>query len=128
MGGHADSFNRNGWFIGGGVENNLNIFGITAPGWFIKTEYRSAFYDRKSVPLLVDGTNAPVGTRSQVQQLEPDYLDFAGLSLQLGWHGRPPVLISANSSAAESPGIVRGFFASCKGSTGPRSPPPFTMG
>ena len=33
-------FNRNGWFVGGGVENNLNIFGITAPGWFMKTEYR----------------------------------------------------------------------------------------
>ena len=58
---HTDSFNRNGWFIGGGVENNLNIFGINAPGWFMKTEYRSAFYDKKSVPLLVDGTNALVG-------------------------------------------------------------------
>ena len=57
---HTDSFNRNGWFIGGGVENNLNIFGISAPGWFMKTEYRSAFYERKSVPLLVDGTNALV--------------------------------------------------------------------
>jgi outer membrane immunogenic protein len=44
------SFNRNGWFIGGGVENNLDIFGITAPGWFMKTEYRSAFYDRISLP------------------------------------------------------------------------------
>ena len=61
VGGHTDSFNRNGWFIGGGVENNLNIFGITAPGWFMKTEYRSAFYDKKSVPLLVDGTNLPAG-------------------------------------------------------------------
>jgi outer membrane immunogenic protein len=44
------SFNRNGWFIGGGVENNLNIFGISAPGWFMKTEYRSAFYDRITLP------------------------------------------------------------------------------
>ena len=44
------SFNRNGWFIGGGVENNLDIFGIAAPGWFMKTEYRSAFYDRVSLP------------------------------------------------------------------------------
>jgi outer membrane immunogenic protein len=44
------SFHRNGWFIGGGVENNLDIFGITAPGWFMKTEYRSAFYDRISLP------------------------------------------------------------------------------
>src|SRR3954471_718797 len=26
------SFRRDGWFIGGGVENNLDIFGISAPG------------------------------------------------------------------------------------------------
>jgi outer membrane immunogenic protein len=44
------SFHRNGWFIGGGVENSLNIFGIAAPGWFMKTEYRSAFYDRITLP------------------------------------------------------------------------------
>jgi outer membrane immunogenic protein len=49
------SFSRNGWFIGGGVENNLNIFGISAPGWFIKTEYRTAFYDRISLPDSVPG-------------------------------------------------------------------------
>ena len=56
---HTNSFNQNGWFIGGGVENNLNIFGITAPGWFMKTEYRSAFYSRKTVNELFDGTNVP---------------------------------------------------------------------
>ena len=61
VGGHTDSFNRNGWFVGGGVENNLNIFGISAPGWFMKTEYRSAFYDRKNISELFDGTNTPVG-------------------------------------------------------------------
>jgi outer membrane immunogenic protein len=61
VGVHTNSFNRNGWFIGGGVENNLNIFGITAPGWFMKTEYRSAFYDRKTIDELFDGTNLPVG-------------------------------------------------------------------
>jgi outer membrane immunogenic protein len=61
VGEHTNSFNRNGWFIGGGVENNLNIFGISAPGWFMKTEYRSAFYDRKNINELVDGTNALVG-------------------------------------------------------------------
>ena len=61
VGAHTNSFNRNGWFIGGGVENNLNIFGITAPGWFMKTEYRSAFYNAKTANELVDGTNALVG-------------------------------------------------------------------
>jgi outer membrane immunogenic protein len=58
------SFRRDGWFIGGGVENNLDIFGITAPGWFMKTEYRSAFYDRISLPTTVAPGNpfgGPVG-------------------------------------------------------------------
>jgi outer membrane immunogenic protein len=40
------SFHRNGWFVGGGVENSLNIFGFAAPGWFMKTEYRVAEYER----------------------------------------------------------------------------------
>jgi outer membrane immunogenic protein len=44
------SFRRDGWFVGGGVENNLDIFGITAPGWFWKTEYRAAYYDRITLP------------------------------------------------------------------------------
>jgi outer membrane immunogenic protein len=48
VGVHTNSFNQNGWFGGGGVENNLNIFGITAPGWFMKTEYRSSFYAQKT--------------------------------------------------------------------------------
>jgi outer membrane immunogenic protein len=40
------SFSRGGGFFGGGVENNLNIFGISAPGWFMKTEYRAAYYNK----------------------------------------------------------------------------------
>ena len=51
----TSSFERNGWFIGGGVENNLDIFGIAAPGWFMKTEYRSAFYDRVTLPTTFIG-------------------------------------------------------------------------
>lgn len=58
---HTNSFDLNGWFVGGGVENNLNIFGISAPGWFMKTEYRAAYYNSKSISELVDGTNAFVG-------------------------------------------------------------------
>jgi outer membrane immunogenic protein len=59
---HSNSFSLNGWFIGGGVENNLNIFGIAAPGWFMKTEYRTAFYNTKNISELVNGTNALAGT------------------------------------------------------------------
>ena len=68
VGDHTGSFNRNGFFIGGGTENSLNIFGITAPGWFMKTEYRAAYYgswgsgnSSKVINELVDGTNALVG-------------------------------------------------------------------
>jgi outer membrane immunogenic protein len=59
------SFRRDGWFIGGGVENNLDIFGISAPGWFMKTEYRSAFYDRIALPETFapgSGLAGPTGT------------------------------------------------------------------
>ena len=39
------------------MENSLNIFGLAAPGWFMKTEYRAAYYDTKNIAELVDGTN-----------------------------------------------------------------------
>jgi len=60
-GAHTDSFNTQGWFVGGGVENNLDIFGITAPGWFMKTEYRAAYFDNKNISVRNDGINTPVG-------------------------------------------------------------------
>jgi outer membrane immunogenic protein len=57
------SFNRGGWFVGGGVENNLDIFGITAPGWFMKTEYRASYYDRATLPETVIGVG-PAGVNA----------------------------------------------------------------
>jgi outer membrane immunogenic protein len=57
----SNSFNRSGAFIGGGVENNLNIFGITAPGWFMKTEYRAAYYGTQNITELFTATNIPTG-------------------------------------------------------------------
>ena len=36
-------------------------FGINAPGWFMKTEYRAAYLDRKHLEERVDGTNAAIG-------------------------------------------------------------------
>ena len=61
VGDHTNSFNRSGAFIGGGVENNLNIFGISAPGWFMKTEYRAAYYGRQNISEFADGTNLSTG-------------------------------------------------------------------
>jgi outer membrane immunogenic protein len=49
------SFNRNGWFVGGGFENSLTLFGFFGPSWFMKTEYRSAFFDRITLPEIATG-------------------------------------------------------------------------
>jgi len=58
---HTDRFNTQGWFVGGGVENNLNIFGISAPGWFMKTEYRASYLDSKALTERLDAGNANFG-------------------------------------------------------------------
>jgi outer membrane immunogenic protein len=50
---------QDGWFLGGGFENTLNMFGISAPGWFLKTEYRLAEYGRKDVGLYQNGYPVP---------------------------------------------------------------------
>lgn len=67
---HHPSFRRGGWFVGGGVENSLNIFGISAPGWFAKTEHRAAHYGRVTpteistgvLPFTYGAAGAPTGT------------------------------------------------------------------
>jgi outer membrane immunogenic protein len=82
---HTNSFTRNGWFVGGGVENSLNIFGISAPGWFMKTEYRAAYYDTKSISELVDGTNALVGRDITVKPLVQTI--SASLVYRFNWTG-----------------------------------------
>lgn len=51
---------QDGWFIGGGFENTLNMFGFNAPGWFLKTEYRLAQYDRKDVGVSYNGYSTPL--------------------------------------------------------------------
>ena len=66
---HTDSFNRNGWFVGGGVENNLNIFGISAPGWFMKTEYRAAYFDKATLAESLITTGALTGNSTTFHPL-----------------------------------------------------------
>jgi outer membrane immunogenic protein len=55
------SFTRDGWFIGGGVENSVGIFGIHIPGLFMKTEYRAAHFDRATLPETSVLTGLPTG-------------------------------------------------------------------
>ncbi|MBU6456723.1 MAG: porin family protein [Bradyrhizobium sp.] len=82
---HVDGFDRSGWFIGGGVENNLNIFGITAPGWFMKTEYRAAYYENKNLGEFLTGTNTlganTIGFKPLVQSVS------TSLVYRFNWSG-----------------------------------------
>jgi outer membrane immunogenic protein len=84
------SFRRDGWFIGGGVENNLDIFGISAPGWFMKTEYRSAFYDRISLPETFAAGSGFVGPTGTATTFKP-WVQTISTSLvyRFNWGGAP---------------------------------------
>jgi outer membrane immunogenic protein len=88
----TNSFRRDGWFIGGGVENNLDIFGITAPGWFMKTEYRSAFYDRISLPTTAGPGLAPAAGLTGTAVTFKPWTQTISTSLvyRFNWGG-PPV-------------------------------------
>jgi outer membrane immunogenic protein len=61
----TSSFHRQGWFVGGGVENNLDIFGISMPGLFMKTEYRAAYFDRASLVETNLATGLPTTAAAQ---------------------------------------------------------------
>jgi outer membrane immunogenic protein len=63
------SFNRSGFFVGGGVENNLNFFGINAPGWFVKTEYRAAYFNTATLPETFIATGLPDGISDKFKPL-----------------------------------------------------------
>jgi outer membrane immunogenic protein len=77
VGFHTDSFNR----------NNLNIFGITAPGWFMKTEYRAAYYDRKNIDALSDVGNVPAPANLAFKPLVQTI--STSLVYRFNWGGAP---------------------------------------
>ena len=81
------SFNRNGWFVGGGVENSLDIFGLHMPGLFMKTEYRAAYYDRISLPETSVATGLPNGFATTFNP----WVQTVSTSLvyRFGWTGQP---------------------------------------
>jgi outer membrane immunogenic protein len=81
------SFNRSGWFVGGGVENNLNIFGITAPGLFMKTEYRAAYYDTATLTESVIATGLPTTATTTFKPLVQTI--STSLVYRFNWNGAP---------------------------------------
>ena len=86
---HTNSFNQNGWFVGGGVENKLALFGFLGPNWFMKTEYRAAYYNTHTVNELFDTTGV----------LAPNSITFkplvqtisTSLVYRFNWTGAPVV-------------------------------------
>jgi outer membrane immunogenic protein len=87
---HTNSFTQNGWFIGGGVENKLALFGFLGPNWFVKTEYRAHPHYQRAVR-----RERRAGTQQHYLQASgADDQHLAGLSLQLGRPGDLPLLIS----------------------------------
>ena len=81
------SFHRNGWFLGGGVENSLNIFGIAAPGWFMKTEYRFAEYERVNLPESFVGGNVATGLAVSAKPIVQTV--STSLVYRFNWGGAP---------------------------------------
>jgi opacity protein-like surface antigen len=105
----SNSFTRNGVFVGGGVENSLNIFGLSAPG-FMKTEYRAAYYGNQNITEL-SAANTPTGHDIAFKALGADHRNLAGLSLQLGRPGGCEVLIfSLHLDDLKAPVPNRGFL------------------
>jgi outer membrane immunogenic protein len=87
LGRHTNSFDRSGWFLGGGVENSLNIFGIAAPGWFMKTEYRVAEYNRADIAQLSDVTGLPVANTISFRPIVQTV--STSLVYRFNWGGPP---------------------------------------
>jgi outer membrane immunogenic protein len=80
------SFTRNGFFVGGGVENNLDIFGINIPGLFMKTEYRAAYYGTQTLPEVT----SPPSALNQSITFKP-WTETVSTSLvyRFNWTGAP---------------------------------------
>jgi outer membrane immunogenic protein len=86
----TSSFHRNGWFVGGGVENNLDIFGINLPGLFMKTEYRSAFYDRATLPETFALGSGATGLSGTALTFKPWTQTIStSLVYRFNWSGAP---------------------------------------
>jgi outer membrane immunogenic protein len=79
------SFSPSGWFIGGGVEKNRDIFEIAAPGWFMKTEYRAAYFGTQNL----QETSIASGLPTAVTTTYKPFVETVSTSLvyRFNWSG-----------------------------------------
>src|SRR6185437_7954386 len=88
-------------------ENNLNIFGITAPGWFMKTEYRAAYYDRTTLPETFVGGGATLDSltfKPLVQTVS------TSLVYRFNWSGPVVAKYCADSTSRTKAPVSSGAF------------------
>jgi outer membrane immunogenic protein len=90
LGLHTNSFNSTGWFIGGGVENSFDFFGINFPGLFMKTEYRWAQYGTHLIGELSDTTGLPAAGFNNISFHPQVQTVSTSLVYRFNWGG-PPV-------------------------------------
>jgi outer membrane immunogenic protein len=65
----TQSFTTNGWFVGGGVEIAFNLFGLLPKGFFMRSEYRYASYENKTLSDTGSITEASVNFKPVVQTI-----------------------------------------------------------
>ncbi len=90
---HTNSFSTNsGVFVGGGVENNLNIFGIQSPGWVHEDRIPRCLLRQPQPRRILRCDRCARRRHDRLQAVRSDHQHLAGLPLQLGWPGRREVL------------------------------------
>jgi outer membrane immunogenic protein len=70
----TSSFNTDGWFVGGGVENTFSVFGLFGPGWYLRTEYRYAQYRNQALPEINLAPPSAVNFKPTVQTITTQVL------------------------------------------------------
>jgi outer membrane immunogenic protein len=66
----TQSFTTDGWFLGGGVETGFTLFGLLPKGFFLRSEYRYASYENKTLPDTGPGlTFASINFKPVVQTI-----------------------------------------------------------
>jgi outer membrane immunogenic protein len=63
------SFTTDGWFIGGGIEKRFDLFGILPKGFFLRSEYRYASYENKTLPDTGSVAEASINFKPVVQTI-----------------------------------------------------------
>jgi outer membrane immunogenic protein len=84
---HTNSFNTNGWFFGGGIENSLTFFNLFGPGWFMKTEWRVAEFNRTDIPQISNTTGLSAGSNISFRPIVQTV--STSLVYRFNWAGAP---------------------------------------